>query len=224
VKISIMKKQRTRLILIGLLLLIAIWIAWPNPKPTKDQASTVTTEQSENPKKGIGWHLLGIGRDGNKNIPQNVQQNRPASASGSGMDRISRLITHQTLSNKEVAEQLRAIAADKRMPENIRTEALGHGVILDLPAFVDMAADSKLPPEMAQTLLQHVVNANGEPALQIRAYKEFLNHDSPEIRDAVKEVLAFILEDDEKKADDAALIEMADAKLKQIDEEASSQK
>jgi hypothetical protein len=127
-------------------------------------------------------------------------------------------ILHAT-SNQEVAEQLRAIAQDKRMPENVRAEALGHGVILDLPVFVNMAADTQLPEAMAKELFQHVVNENGNPALQIRAYMDFLNHSSSEIREESKGLLAFVLEDDKGEADEATLIQMADAKLKQIEAE-----
>ncbi len=210
-----MKKQRFKFILIGFLLLISIWLAWPEPKQASGQSADTTSTQSGNSRKGIGWQLLGFGEKENQNRPKN----RPSSLEDSGMKRIDRLITHQTLSNQEVAEQLRGIAKDKSMPENVRAEALGHGVILDLATFAEMAADAQLPPEMAEDLLQHVINENRDPALQIRAYKDFLNHSSPEIRDQAKELLAFILEDDEGKADDATLLQMADAKIKQIQAE-----
>jgi hypothetical protein len=72
---------------------------------------------------------------------------------------------------------------------------------------------------MAENLLHHVMNENRDPALQIRTYKDFLNHSSPEIREKARETLAFILEDDFGKADEAALLQKADAKLKLIEEE-----
>lgn len=209
-----MKKQRLKLTLIGLLLLLSVWVAWPETKSSNTTNHTPNTGSGKE-RKRIGWHLLGLGADEKKRGPIN----RTQSTVDSAMGRIDRLISHQTLSNREVAEQLLIIAKDKQIPEHARAEALGHGVILDLPVFAGMAADNQLPEEMAKDLLQHVINANQERSLQIRAYTEFLNHQSPEIRDQAKELLAFILEDDAGAADEAKLLQMADAKLKQLAEE-----
>jgi hypothetical protein len=137
----------------------------------------------------------------------------------SGMKRIDRLINNQTLSNKEVAEQLRVIAQDKHMPENVRSDALGHGVILDLDTFANLSGDTQLPGEMAEEFLNHVINENRNPALQIRTYANFLNHSSPEIREEVKGLLAFMLEDDAGEKDVPSLLKMAEAKLKLLDAE-----
>ncbi|MES2982323.1 MAG: hypothetical protein V4727_08415 [Verrucomicrobiota bacterium] len=204
-----MKKQRLKLILVGLLLLFAIWMAWPE---TKSSGNPNSAENSQSNSKRSGWHMLGFGKEDKQSRPLN----RTQSGADSAMKRIDRLITHQTLSNHEVAEQLRIIAMDKRIPEKARAEALGHGVILELAIFTDMAADTQLPEEMAATLLQHIINANQDRALQIRAYTEFLNHPSPEIRDEAKQLLAFILEEDSGEADEATLRQMADAKLEQL--------
>ena len=212
-EIAKMKNQRFKLLLIGFLLLISIWLAWPEPQQTADQSDQATSTQSGKAKKGIDWHLPGFGGKAKQSRPKN----RPSSNEDAGTKRIDRLITNQTLSNQEVAEQLRVIAKDKSMPENVRGDALGHGVILDLAAFADMAGDAQLPLEMAEELLQHVINENRDPALQIRAYTDFMNHSSPEIRDQAKDLLAFILEDDEGKADEATLLQMADARLKKIE-------
>jgi hypothetical protein len=209
-----MKNQRLCLILIGLLLLLTIYLVWPETKSADSPNEATNTESN---RKRIGWHLLGIGQ----NEKQQRPLNRTQSSGNSAMERIDRLITHQALGNHEVAEQLLIIAKDKRIPENARAEALGHGVILDLPVFAHMAVDSQLPEEMAEDLLQHVINDNGNQALQIRAYVDFLNHSSPEIREEAKQMLAFILEDDLGEADEATLIQMADAKLKQLEAEKS---
>lgn len=129
------------------------------------------------------------------------------------MARISSLISHQTLSNREVAEQLLTIAKNTQMSDEVRAEAMGHGAILDLPTFVGMAADTQLPDEMADDLLTHVINANDDPSLQIKAYKDFLKHPSPEVREEAQSMLAFILEDDLGEWDINTLIQKADAKL-----------
>jgi hypothetical protein len=210
-----MKKQRLKLYLTGLILLTAVWMAWPEPKQTEGKFSNSTSAQSGNSTKGISWRMLDIGEEENQNRPKN----RPSSLEDSGMKRIDRLIAHQTLSNREVAEQLRMIAKDKSIPEKVRTEALGHGVILDLRIFADMAADAQLPIEMAENLLEHVINENRDPALQIRVYTDFMNHTSSEIREEAKDLLAFMLEDDLGEADEATLRQMADDKLKQLESE-----
>ena len=165
-----------------------------------------------NSSKRIGWHLLGFGESDKKG-----RLNRTQSDAQTAMKRIDRLITHQTLSNREVAEQLLKMANDKHMPENVRAEALEHGVILDLPVFVHLAADTQLPEQMAEDLFQHVVNENGNPELQIRAYLDFLSHPSQEIREESMRLLAFMLEDDLGEADEATLRQMADTKLKQLE-------
>lgn len=207
-----MKKQQLLSILIGLSLLLTIYLAWPKTKSANIPNEATNTESS---RKLIGWHSLGIGQ----NEKQQRHQNNAQSSEDAAIKRIDRLINHQTLSNHEVAEQLLIIAEDKRIPEDARAEALGHGLILDLPVFAHMAADANLVEEMAEDLLQHVINENQDPALQIRALKDFLNHQSSEIREEAKQVLAFILGDDSGEADEATLIQMADAKLKQIEAE-----
>jgi hypothetical protein len=209
-----MNKQRLRLIPIGLLLLLFIWLAWPEREPS-DGSNNLTNTESGNNGKRIDGHILGFGQ----NDKHRQTQNRTKHGDDSAMNRIDRLIRHQTLSNREVAEQLRIIAKDKRIPVDVRTEAFGHGVILDLSVFSEMAGDTQLPEEMAEDLLQHVINENGNPALQIRAYLDFLSYQSPEIREEAKQLLAFILEDDLGEADEAALRQMAAAKLKQIEAE-----
>jgi hypothetical protein len=209
-----MKKERFKLILTGFLVLFAIWMAWPDTKTTNLPENT---ENQPSRSGRSGWSLPGFGRDEKESgAPARV---RPSD--DSGLQRIDRLITHPTLSNREVAEQLLLIAKDQGVSENMRAEALGHGVILELAVFAGMAADTQLPEEMAENLLNHVINENTNPALQIRAYKDFLNHSSPEIREKARETLAFILEDDAGEADQAALLQMADAKLKQIEAEKS---
>lgn len=207
-----MKKERFKLILTGFLVLFAIWMVWPDTKKAD------RSENAENPSSRSGrsgWSLPGLGRD----EKESGAPSRVRSSDDSVIQRIDRLINHPSLSNREVAEQLLLIAKDQGVSENMRAEALGHGVILDLAVFVGMAADTQLPEEMAENLLTHVINENANPSLQIRAYKDFMNHSSPDIREKARETLAFILEDDAGEADQATLLQMADAKLKQIEAE-----
>jgi uncharacterized protein (UPF0147 family) len=214
-----MKNRRLRIILTALLMLGLIWIAWPESK-LSDSSGDLSNSEPTKKDKRTDWRLFGSAEDDKSNR----SKNRTSSLEASGLKRIDRLITHQTLSNEEVAEQLRGIAKDKHMPENVRAEALGHGVILDLDTFADLSADTQLPLEMAEELLQHVMNENRNPALQIRTYVNFLNHSSPEIRDEVQGLLAFMLEDDAGEKDVPSLLKMAEAKLKQLDAEKLAEK
>ena len=208
-----MKNSRLRFLLTCLILLSLIWLVWPD-----QEASDHLSSDAETNDKPRSLHIHRFG-DLGRETKQDSLLKRSKPSNETGLQRIDRLINHQTLSNHEVAEQLLIIAEDKRIPEDARAEALGHGLILDLPVFAHMAADANLVEEMAEDLLQHVINENQDPALQIRALKDFLNHQSSEIREEAKQVLAFILGDDSGEADEATLIQMADAKLKQIEAE-----
>ena len=214
-----MKKQKLRIILTALLMLGLIWIAWPESKLADSSGDLSNSEPSKKDKRR-DWHLFGSAGDDKSN----GSKNRTSSLVDSGLKRIDRLITHQTLSNEEVAEQLRGIAQDKHMPEKVRSEALGHGVILDLDTFANLSADTQLPVEMAEVFLQHVINENRNPTLQIRTYVNFLNHSSPEIREEVQNLLAFMLEDDAGEKDVPSLLKMAEAKLKQLEAEKLAEK
>jgi hypothetical protein len=64
-----------------------------------------------------------------------------------------------------------------------------------------MAADPELPEKMAEALFDAVRNHGDDLALQLRAFMDFLNHPSAEIREDAKDTLAFLLEDDEGNED-----------------------
>lgn len=213
-EITRMKKQKLRLILMALLMLGLIWIAWPESRPS-DRSNDTLNSGISNTSKRTEPSLFGSREDDKSSRPKN----RTSSMEDSGMRRIDRLINNQTLNNKEVAEQLRVIAQDKHMPENVRSDALGHGVLLDLDTFANLSGDTQLPKEMAEEFLKHVINENRNPALQIRTYVNFLNHSSPEIREEVHGLLAFMLEDDAGEKDVPSLLKMAEAKLKLLDAE-----
>lgn len=213
-EITKMKNQRLRLILMALIILGLVWVVWPESR-SSDRSNDTPNSEINNTSKRTSPSSFGSREDDKSDRPKN----RTSSMENSGMKRIDRLIHNQTLNNKEVAEQLRVIAQDKHMPENVRADALGHGVILDLDTFANLSADTQLPREMAEEFLQHVINENRNPALQIRTYANFLNHSSPEIRGEVKSLLAFMLEDDAGEKDVPSLLKMAEAKLKLLDAE-----
>jgi hypothetical protein len=216
-----MKNHPIRLAMVGLILPILIWLAWPNGSDESNGQEMASPQpESERGRVNLGFAESGISNSHDK--VQRKTPNRVNSTDEQGMRRLDSLILNQTLEHREVAVQLRMIASDKRNSKEIRSEALGHGVLLDLPVFANMAADTQLPVDMAQDLLMHVINHNQDPALQIRAYKDFLTHPSSEIREEARQRLAFILEDDFDEADGATLLKMADEKLKQLEAEANS--
>lgn len=214
-----MNYQRLRLILTALTLPVLIWFAWPDDESSVGGQPKANDSSSPGKPNRSGLADNDDSEFPRKNRPSSNPQDRNASVDEAAMARINSLITNETLSNREVAEQLRMIAKDTRMSNEVRSEALGHGLILDSEVFASMAQDTQLPEEMADELLTHVINANDNPALQIQAFKDFLNHPSSEIRDQAKDMLAFILEDDAGEADEPTLRQMADAKLKQLEAE-----
>lgn len=214
-----MLKQRYVHWLALLFMVLLLWLLWPKQQLLPISRQAIPSDEVTKPRIRTDTR---IGEKDKFNDSKKIREGRPTRVkptTDSVIQRIDRLINHPSLSNREVAEQLLLIAKDQGVSENMRAEALGHGVILELAVFAGMAADTQLPEEMAENLLTHVINENANPSLQIRAYKDFMNHSSPEIREEAKRLLAFILEDDAGEADQATLIQMADAKLKQIEAE-----
>lgn len=210
-----MKNSRLRLLLACLILLSLIWLVWPDREHSQKNLNASPDAKSE--RTHVDLNLSDTEKYNTHDKKQRKAPSRVESTNDQGLKRLDSLILNKTLSNREVAEQLHMIASDKGMSEEIRSQALGHGVLLDLPVFTNLAADTQLPVEMAEELLMHVINENRDPALQITTYKNFLNHPSSEIRDEARQLLAFILEDDFEEADQAKLVQMADAKLKQLE-------
>jgi hypothetical protein len=211
-----MTHQQLRIVLIVLCLPVLTWVLWPKSESDQQNLSQ-SNDGSTGPRSGMNLieadnpEFSKNNRKAISNQPKN--QKKASGKDDAVMARISSLISHETLSNREVAEQLLEIAKNTQMSDEVRAEAMGHGTILDLPTFVGMASDTQLPDEMADDLLTHVINANDDPSLQLKAYKDFLNHPSPEVREEAQRMLAFMLEDDLGEWDLNTLIQKADAKL-----------
>ncbi|MEY3393935.1 MAG: hypothetical protein RL346_171 [Verrucomicrobiota bacterium] len=208
-----MKHQRYRYVAGAAVLVLLIWFAWP------ERSEPGRPDHVDARSEGAGVGQKPAQRIRNPEHPDHSKSNRQSRpkrvdpSDHSGLSRLESLLNNQTLSNQEAAEQLLGIVRDKRLSDEVRAEALGHGVILELPVFAGLAGDTELPLVLADTLLTHVINANHDPALQIRAYRDFLNHPSAEIRDEAQRMLAFVLEDDLGELDTQALIQQAEKKL-----------
>jgi len=208
-----MKRQQLTQVLLGLVVLVLIWLAWPGTKSADDPSNPSKTETRANHKQS-SLDSPGMRRD----TRQRRLRNPNSAVEDGGIDRI---LTNEALDDDDAARMLREIAEDQGVPSSVRKDALEHGVLLnlDLDVFAPMAADPELPEEMAEALLDAVRNHGDDLPLQLRAYIDFLNHPSPEIREDAKDTLAFLLEDDLGEDDIETLTKKADEKIAELEAE-----
>ena len=206
-----MKRQQLAQAFLGLVVLVLIWLAWPGAETSYDPSNPSKTESRDNHKHS-SLDSPSMGRDNRQRRPRNPE--RPVEDAG-----IDRILTNQAVDDDEAARMLREIAEDQGVPLSVRKDALGHGVLLNLSVFATMAADAELPEEMAEVLFDEVRNAGGDLALQLRAFMDFLNHPSAEIREDAKDTLAFLLDDDLSEDDIDTLKKKAAEKLAELEAE-----
>ena len=200
-------------VFLGLVLLVLIWLAWPGTKSSDDPSNPSKTETRANHKQG-SLDSPGMGRDTRQRRPRNPN----SAVEDAGIDRI---LTNQALDDDDAARMLREIAEDQRVEPFVRKEAMEHGVLLNLSGFATMAADPELPEEMAEALFDAVRNYGDDMALQLRAFMDFLNHPSAEIREDAKDTLAFLLGDDLGEDDIETLKKKAAEKLAELGNKSS---
>ena len=206
-----MKRQQLAQAFLGLVVLVLIWLAWPGAESSNDPSNPSKTESTANHEQS-SLDSPSMGRDNRQRRPRNPE--RPVEDAG-----IDRILTNQAVDDDEAARMLREIAEDQGVPLSVRKDALGHGVLLNLSVFATMAADAELPEEMAEVLFDEVRNAGGDLALQLRAFMDFLNHPSAEIREDAKDTLAFLLDDDLSEDDIDTLKKKAAEKLAELEAE-----
>jgi hypothetical protein len=61
-----------------------------------------------------------------------------------------------------------------------------------------------------------VINYNESPEIQIQSYLALINHPDPEVSASATDMLAFIVEDDQREASPATLVQMAKQKLAEL--------
>ncbi len=205
---------RLHLLVPALVLPALIWLAWPrSPEPEVQHIDPQTRASG----KRLGSHELGNEATYHPKRLRSIRTMQMDEADKAALMRVESLVADPGLENHEAALELLMIAQDKRLSEKVRAEALEHGVLLDLPTFAGMAADDQMPLEMADTLLTHVINENQDEALQIRSYRDFLNHPSPEIHDQALQMLRFVVGDRDESEDEASLRRMAVDKLGELE-------
>lgn len=153
------------------------------------------------------------------NPPADADTAVPVEQDQEALKQIDHLLINDSLEHSEVARRLSAIAAQPSLSTEVRGEALGHGVLLDIEAFSGLAGDPGLPEELAMELLGQTINYNENPSFQIKTYRELMIHPSQEVRELAIEMLRFMVEDDIEEADQATLLRMAEAKLSALSQE-----
>lgn len=206
-----MKRQQLTQVLLGLVVLVLIWLAWPGTKTADDSSNPSKTETRANHKQS-SLESPGMGRD----TRQRRLRNPNSAIEDGGIDRI---LTNEALDDDDAARMLREIAEDQGVPSSVRKDALEHGVLLNLSEFATMAADPELPEEMAEVLLDAVRNHGDDLPLQLRAYMDFLNHPSPEIHENAMGTLRHLLKDDLGADDVETLKKKAAAELAELEAE-----
>jgi hypothetical protein len=208
-----MKNPRLLLFALIAALPIVLWLVWPDgDSPSQANNSTIETD-------------VATGRLSSRETSTD-RASDPASRASRGLERkpaaeaamaqVNHLLSNPALEDDYVVGRLREIAADTRLSLPVRSEAMGHGLLLDVPPFADLAAQSDLPAELAEALLGGVINSNENPAMQIEVYMNLMNHSSAGIREEALEMLRFMVEDDFEEADMEGLRRMAEAKLSSL--------
>lgn len=204
--------HRFRYLLIVPLLLAGLWFAWPS-KPKDHDAPA---EPSPPITKPGNRPLLPPETDSTgKTRPTRIREPH-STADAETSVQIDRILADDGISTADAAVMLHALAADSSRPVAERLEALEHGLNLDMAPFARFAEAADLPAELAAKFLDAVINFNESPELQIQAYLALLNHPDPEISESATDMLAFMVEDDQREADAATLIKMASQKLVEL--------
>lgn len=209
-----MKKYRYALL--ALLLVPALWWAWPSPDRGAREPQ-VGTEGPSRPKSGGSSQADDADSGGDR--PERVRPKRPESqrAGKPGFSpQVDAILSDSQLSDEVAVSRLHALSVDRSQPAEHRLEALTHGMNLDVAAFADLAETADLPAEMASHLLGQIINYNESPQVQIKAYVALLDHPDPEVSSLAAEMLAFQVDDDARELSRAQLVVRAREKLKAL--------
>ena len=208
--------KRYRYALLALVLVPAIWWAWPSPDRGGREPQG-GTENSGHPAGGgssqAGADDPGDGRPGRVR-PKRRESQRVVKTGFS--PQVDAILADSQLSNEAAVSRLHALAMDRSLPTEHRLEALTHGMNLDAAAFADLAEAADLPADMASHLLGQIINCNESPQVQIKAYVHLLDHPDPEVSSLASEMLAFQVDDDARELNREQLLARAREKLKAL--------
>jgi hypothetical protein len=204
-----MFKHRFRYLLIVPLLLAGLWFAWPSPPKNDDSANPTAAKPGSRA-------ISPSETDGAGNTRPTRVRERPPADTDETSAQVSRILADDKISTADAAVMLHALAADASLPVAHRLEALEHGLNLDMAPFARFAEVPDLPTELAALFLDAVINYNESPEIQIQSYLALINHPDPEVSASATDMLAFIVEDDQREASPATLVQMAKQKLAEL--------
>jgi hypothetical protein len=192
--------QRLRLVAGGLLLLLALFLAFrggkerPEPKHQAVVQARLSAVGSERPSPDSGTDTASPkkgpspGKATRKPNPSVL-----ADSDQESFPQIERLLGDESISVDETARQLSEIVGRKGLPEAERLEAMKHGLNLNFKALAEVVKDPDLPSPMAQLYVEELMNHNQERRGQMEACLSLMNHRDEEIRKQAQDLLAFYL-------------------------------
>ena len=192
--------QRLRLVAGGLLLLLALLLAFrggkDGPAPKHQGVVQVRTSAvgSERPSLDSGNGTASPNRGPSPG--KATRKPNPSVLADSDQEsfpQIERLLGDESISVDETAKQLSEIAGRKGLSEAERIEALKHGLNLNFKALAEVVRDPDLPSPMAQLYVEELMNHNQERRGQMEACLSLMNHRDEEIRKQAQDLLAFYL-------------------------------
>lgn len=196
--------QRLRLVAGGLLLLLALFLAFrggkdgPAPKPHPVAQGQSSAVESEKPSPDSGNGMVKPKESPSKGPSPGKTTRKPnpsvlADSDQESFPQIERLLGDESISVDEAAKQLSEIAGRKGLPEAERIEAMKHGLNLNFKALAEVVKDPDLPSPMAQLYVEELMNHNQERRGQMEACLSLMGHRDEEIRKQAQDLLAFYL-------------------------------
>lgn len=205
-----------------LLLIPLLWLLGPKEKEeqstTSEKAASTSTTSQQSKSVVAGSES---NKEKGKTARHRDQNQEQGAAKVPPSAEVDAILVDESLTEEQAASKLRDIAGDASFPLPQREEALQHGLNLGPAAFGDFAEGQvDLPRELAEPLLQAMINFNESPVDQIRTYLALKNHADPEIAEQALEMLAFMVEDDERKETPERLEQLAREKIQMLSQPA----
>jgi hypothetical protein len=196
--------QRLRLVAGGLLLLLALFLAFrggkdgsaPKPHLAAQGKSSAVGSEKPSPDSGNGTVKPKESPSKGSSPAKATRKPNPSVLADSDQEsfpQIERLLGDESISVDETARQLSEIVGRKDLPEAERLEAMKHGLNLNFKALAEVVRDPDLPSPMAQLYVEELMNHNQERQGQMEACLSLMNHRDEEIRKQAQDLLAFYL-------------------------------
>ncbi len=216
----------------AVILIAALWLAWPssveNPAQIPPAVGSGLPASRTMPKLALEDDEPVTGgfrssRRGSSTARARTQDGELSRQDEEALRRIDHLLINESIDHSEAARRLKTIATSADLSNSVRSEALAHGLLLDVEHFSTMAGDPSLPADMAMEVLNEVINYNDRASIQIQVYRDFLDHPSVEVRELATDMLRFMVEDDFEEMDRPALLRAAEQKWNEaVREEAAA--